>query len=671
MMKKYLLLILLCVFALQYALAQDNTIKIKDFYLNEFDNTANTHGTIVYDENNGEKCALIKIRTNVQGFSFNAGFLGITKTEQKIGEVWVYVPQGVKKLTIAHPTLATLEYNFPTGQVERARTYIMVLEAKEAVDMIVEDDSKKGILKFNVIPVNANVTVNSVPLALDTAGNGELELFYGRHAYKVTAEDYHPVSGRVRINDNQKEQTVNIRLKQNYGWLKIQFSEYMDSTAKVFIDGHELNHRDKDSIKITSGQYTFEVKSPLYNTYQTTLNILDSTLTPLYVKMYAQYGTVRFKADNTSHIYCDSTYLGQGSWEGKLPTGQHIIECRAEGHIPSVKEIEVTRLSVTEHFLSNPTPIYGIIDINSTPEGADVYIDGALVGKTPLTKGNVLIGKRNITLISSGFSAEHAVLEVFKDSVSKAEYTLSNKMFVQINTTPENCKLVIDDNEVGTTPYADTIAAGEHLIEISHTKRYKPINKTIIIDGDNTNLTFELKKNFVRKNEFYIEGVYSMSADAILGVSMGLYLGNFNIEGGALLPKEPSETIYWNPIINNNPLSSSESASYAPTHYYGKIGYGIPLSRNFRITPQVGMQVTSLYIDEGSTSYGEQANRTSCTVSARMNFAFAPFMGICITPEYRIPVKDSEGYKIISDLLPTIQGYNNGFNINLGLYIFL
>lgn len=55
---------------------------------------------------NGQTCALIKVETTQTGFGFDTGVIQVVKTEQKIGEVWVYVQPRVKKITIMHQTMS-------------------------------------------------------------------------------------------------------------------------------------------------------------------------------------------------------------------------------------------------------------------------------------------------------------------------------------------------------------------------------------------------------------------------------------------------------------------------------------------------------------------------------------------------------------------------------------
>ena len=102
---------------------------VRSFGIAENDQTANSVGSFVMDQN-GQRCALIKISTTPRGFSFDAGSLGVVKTEQHDGEVWVYVPEGVKRLTIMHQDFGTLR-DYDLGMMlRRAKTYHLQLDAK-------------------------------------------------------------------------------------------------------------------------------------------------------------------------------------------------------------------------------------------------------------------------------------------------------------------------------------------------------------------------------------------------------------------------------------------------------------------------------------------------------------------------------------------------------------
>ena len=77
---------------------------------------------------NSELCALIKIETIETGFEFSG--CSIEKTEQKTGEIWVFVSPGVRFLTIKHKEFGVLRnYQFPQT-IESGVVYQMKLNAE-------------------------------------------------------------------------------------------------------------------------------------------------------------------------------------------------------------------------------------------------------------------------------------------------------------------------------------------------------------------------------------------------------------------------------------------------------------------------------------------------------------------------------------------------------------
>ena len=177
---------LFAVFYIMTMYAQSLTVQ--SFRMDEKDLTANTAGTIVMDQN-GQKCALIKVETTQTGFSFDAGSLGVAKTEQKVGEIWVYVPEGVKRITISHQQFGVLR-DYDLGQtLKRAKTYIQVKTAPKTQKLII-----------NYTPVNAMVLVDSKPYK----GNGHIEtsLPLGSHNYIIAAEGYETIEGSFKLTES-------------------------------------------------------------------------------------------------------------------------------------------------------------------------------------------------------------------------------------------------------------------------------------------------------------------------------------------------------------------------------------------------------------------------------------------------------------------------------------
>ncbi len=80
----------------------------------------------VLDQNN-RKAALIKVVIPEVGFDFDVGVMGVVGVKQEVGEVWVYVPEGVRKITIRHQTYGIIrDYEFGCP-IESAAVYEMRL----------------------------------------------------------------------------------------------------------------------------------------------------------------------------------------------------------------------------------------------------------------------------------------------------------------------------------------------------------------------------------------------------------------------------------------------------------------------------------------------------------------------------------------------------------------
>lgn len=75
----------------------------------------------------GHLCAIIKIETPYTGFTFDTGTLAVVSSVQKVGEIWVYVPQGVRKITIGHTKGILREWTIPTT-IRSGSVYVLKLE---------------------------------------------------------------------------------------------------------------------------------------------------------------------------------------------------------------------------------------------------------------------------------------------------------------------------------------------------------------------------------------------------------------------------------------------------------------------------------------------------------------------------------------------------------------
>ena len=196
-MKRTIIAILL---ALVCVCLHAQELAVTSFKLSETDLTANLQGTTVLDQN-GEKCALIKVVTVAKGLTFDVGVLGVRKVDTShAGEIWVYVPYGVRKITISHPQYGQIRDYVVPENIEKARTYVMQLKVKKAPD-------NTQMLTVMYKPQNAIVVIDN-KIMKGSNGVVNVKLPIGSHEYQVLAEGYDTENGTVNVKQSSPTKLV-------------------------------------------------------------------------------------------------------------------------------------------------------------------------------------------------------------------------------------------------------------------------------------------------------------------------------------------------------------------------------------------------------------------------------------------------------------------------------
>lgn len=324
-MKRLYLLLFLVLGAV--ALEAQN-LAVQSFRMDETDLAANTAGTIVMDQN-GQKCALIKVETTQTGFSFDAGSLGVVKTVQHVGEIWVYVPEGVKRLTISHQQLGILR-DYDLGQtVKRAKTYILKLTTGE-VQTIVKQARTSQYVVFQLTPANAVVELNGELLST-LEGTATKMMRFGQYDYRVQAPDYLPEVGKVTVNDPKQKHVVNVRLKPNFARVTLQ----VDNNAEIWVNGQKRGEGSWTG-NLGAGTYEIETRKAGHRPQTTTRDIV-ATEGPQTIRLNAPtpiYGEADVNSSPAmADVYVDGQKRGQTPMLiEQLLVGQHQLRLSRQGY---------------------------------------------------------------------------------------------------------------------------------------------------------------------------------------------------------------------------------------------------------------------------------------------------------------------------------------------------
>lgn len=396
-------------------------MNVQSFELLPNDMDARVHASKL--DQNGKKAAIIKIESTEKGFAFDTGSLGIVGVNaNQVAETWVYIPQGAIRLSIKHAQLGVLEYEFPIA-IKEATVYRLKLTSSK-VTTVVEESAGGQYFMIKCSPAEAEITIgDDAPIAI-TAGEKSIFLPYGKHTYKISSRLYKTTTGVVEIGTERMEQSVT--LKPDFGYLRVATTHGSTVEVNDLVVGKTPYFSDK----LPKGSLKVRISQQGYETLEKTVNITGvGDTVEVKEQLIPYFSEVKIAAaDSGASIYINEEYKGKGSWSGNLMPARYVVRIELDGHRSSITNLDVKRNTPQTVQIESLTPMYGTLNINSTPTDANVYVDGKYLGVSPNIFSNVLAGNRSLLLTKDGYENKAETIKVEEGKVFAADLTLEKEI---------------------------------------------------------------------------------------------------------------------------------------------------------------------------------------------------------------------------------------------------
>ena len=483
-MKRILSLI---VFALFSSFVSAQHMSVEEFrYL---ENDLSARAAKVEDINN-ELCALIRLNTPERGFEF-AG-CNVEKTEQKTGEIWVFVSPGVKFITIKHRDFgAIINYPFPE-RINSGCVYEMKLRTAR-IKQIVEENITNQYLIIKSNTPDANIFINDEYLGKQSVMK-YLPLFQ-EHNYRVEAPLYHSKSGNVKLNAEEKT-TLQVDLDPAFGYLKVNTSPV--SGAMVEINGKTQSQTTPfKSDKLESGKYEVRALKTMYKSDAVKVDIRDGKTTEININLIPTFAETEIACeDSDASIYIDGEFKGKGGFKERLSEGTHRLEIKKANHRTFAKNINVVSGRDFKENVSKLEAINGRLNISSTPFEADIYIDGKLYGQTPMLIPQLLIGEHIVEIKKEGYKDLQEIITIEEGKIAEKSFVLQEVASVMLTSEPSNANIEINGTNFGFTPMKiNSLEEGTYNLKLSKSG-YKDITEVINLKkGVNPPLSYYLQSS--------------------------------------------------------------------------------------------------------------------------------------------------------------------------------
>ncbi len=407
---------------------------------------------------NGQTCALIKVETTQTGFGFDTGVIQVVKTEQKIGEVWVYVQPRVKKITIMHQDYEPVrDYYFPTGALKEATVYLLKLRTAGAPVQAASTQQHSGFLIINSEPQGAEVWLNN-------ESTGEVTPFRRKLAigdempYRLSLPLYHDEAGMVTVDQPRKE--LQFALRPAFGSVTVTSTP---SGALVFLDEKQVGQTPLTLDRIASGSHSLRLQAPQYAVERRNVSVADGQAANVAVTLAARFAEITVQAPQGAVVTVDGDRKGSGTLSWRQSEGLCDIVVSMAGHRDARRQLEVVAGRAQTVQLT-PQPIYGSASVDSDLMDAEIWIDGKQYGVTPNVVERLLVGSHTLVLKKSGYADLQQQFSVEEGKEASLSVKLPAGRSVQFTSEKPGMQIIVDGKKLGTTPLTAVVGIGHHSV---------------------------------------------------------------------------------------------------------------------------------------------------------------------------------------------------------------
>ncbi|HWN67692.1 MAG TPA: PEGA domain-containing protein [Haliangium sp.] len=237
--------------------------------------------------------------------------------------------------------------------------------------------------------------------------------------------------------------------------------------ARVFLDGFDMGPAPLDLKDVQPGEHVVEVKAEGYLPREDrvtvnagTANVLKLDLQPQPQAAARETGKLKVVSPvPEAAIFIDGERIGTAPQEKDLPPGEHFVVVTKPGYKKFEEKVE---LDVGQTMtVSAELAAVGALRVLSTPPGADVLVDGQVIGQTPLNQDDIDVGEHVVTVRQSQFYDYEQNI-----NIEGGQRTIVSAKLEMIDTGPTADELIREQRSLSSFS-ARTLPQGRSTIDIA------------------------------------------------------------------------------------------------------------------------------------------------------------------------------------------------------------
>ncbi|WP_232473523.1 PEGA domain-containing protein [Thermococcus profundus] len=349
---------------------------------------------------------------------------------------------------------------------------------------------KPAVLAINSDPSGAKVYINGTYEGLTPL---DLTLRPGTYEVKLVKKDYENYTSVVTLEPGE-EKTLNVSLTPRFGYLTVYSTP---SGAEVYVDGSLVGRTPVVEYRLSTGRHEVRIVKEDYEEYFVNVTIEPGETTVVNVTLTPKPAVLTINSDPSgAKAYINGTYEGVTPLNLTLRPGTYEVKLVKEDY--EDYSITVTLEPGEERTLSvSLTPRFGYLTVYSTPSGAEVYVDGSLIGKTPIRDYKLLTGRHEVRIVKEDYEEYFMNVTIEPGEITVVNVTLTPKpALLAINSDPSGAKVYINGTYKGVTPLNLTLQPGTYEVKLVK-KDYENYTFTVTLEpGEERTLSVSLTPRF-------------------------------------------------------------------------------------------------------------------------------------------------------------------------------
>ena len=270
------------------------------------------------------------------------------------------------------------------------------------------------------------------------------------------------------------------------GWFVLTarsvFVEIDPITAQIEIEGG-FKVRLGQRYLIRSGSYELTLRNDGYHDSVTQLLVSaeQSQTHPFVMRKLPGIVSIESGIVDGARVQIDGVDIGLTRLSGVLvEPGDHQMTISKERYLDYSETISIEGRSVEQRYQASLEPAWAKVSLSTAPAGAEVLVDGVIVGATPINT-EILQGRRDVTLKLSGHKAWQDDFDVIAGedfSIPTVQLEPADGL-VFIRSNPSAASLTIGGDYKGLTPLEVALAPGQNH-ELTFFKNGYHSKKTIV-----------------------------------------------------------------------------------------------------------------------------------------------------------------------------------------------